>query len=249
MHGLCRACRRYRGQRDNKDQGKVERRRIMTVTRQRQYVWEFPVRLTHWLNVLCIVVLSVTGIYIGNPFMHAVSSKQYIMGWIRFIHFTAAYLFMMSVIIRLYWAIMGNRYARFRTWFPFSGRALSELGKEIKFYFLLSKEPPSVVGHTALGGLTMLLVFAGFLFQVFSGFAMYSVNHGGAIWTVLGGWLLGLMELQSIRLWHHIAMYLLVVFGIFHVYVAWYSDVNEKNSLMGSIFSGYKFPSGKEYDI
>jgi Ni/Fe-hydrogenase 1 B-type cytochrome subunit len=220
----------------------------MAVMRERRYVWEYPVRLSHWINVLCIVVLSVTGLYIGNPFMHAISSKQYLMGWIRFIHFTAAYLFLMSMIIRLYWAVMGNRYARFRTWFPFSGRELGELGREIKFYFLLSKEPPRVVGHTALGGLSMLAVFAGFIFQVISGFALYSVNHSGAIWTVLGGWMTGPMELQTIRLWHHIVMYLLITFGILHVYVAWYSDVHEKNGLIGSIFGGYKFTSGKEYD-
>ena len=27
------------------------------------YVWEWPVRLTHWLNAISIWVLSVTGIY------------------------------------------------------------------------------------------------------------------------------------------------------------------------------------------
>ena len=34
-----------------------------------RYVWEWPVRLTHWFNVIAIIVLSVTGFYIGNPFV------------------------------------------------------------------------------------------------------------------------------------------------------------------------------------
>ncbi|MDI6728564.1 MAG: cytochrome b/b6 domain-containing protein, partial [Thermodesulfovibrionales bacterium] len=63
---------------------------------KRVYVWEFPVRLTHWINVLGIASLSITGYYIGNPFVHAVSTDQYIMGWMRFIHFVAAYLFAVS---------------------------------------------------------------------------------------------------------------------------------------------------------
>ena len=31
--------------------------------KKKVYVWEFPVRLTHWLNVICLLVLSVTGFY------------------------------------------------------------------------------------------------------------------------------------------------------------------------------------------
>ena len=58
--------------------------------RNRVYAWEFPIRLTHWLNVLSILTLSVTGLYIGFPFIHATSADQYIMGTIRFVPFVAA---------------------------------------------------------------------------------------------------------------------------------------------------------------
>jgi Ni/Fe-hydrogenase 1 B-type cytochrome subunit len=218
------------------------------VSRQREYVWEFPVRFTHWINVLSILVLSVTGFYIGRPFIHATSSDQYIMGWIRVVHFITAYVFMMSMIIRLYWAFAGNRYASIRTWFPFSKREMSELGKEFKFYFMISKQPPRVVGHTAFGGFTMIAVFLIFFFMIGSGFALYSVNHSGAIWTFLGGWLTNYMTLQTIRLWHHLAMYGILAFAMLHVYISWYSDIHEKNGILGSIFGGYKFISTKEYD-
>ncbi|HDY70958.1 MAG TPA: Ni/Fe-hydrogenase, b-type cytochrome subunit, partial [Nitrospirae bacterium] len=40
---------------------------MMANERKRVYAWEFPVRLTHWINVLCIIALSITGFYIGNP--------------------------------------------------------------------------------------------------------------------------------------------------------------------------------------
>jgi hypothetical protein len=35
----------------------------------RKYVWEFPVRLCHWLNVLSITVLFATGLYISSPLL------------------------------------------------------------------------------------------------------------------------------------------------------------------------------------
>ena len=213
------------------------------------YVWEFPVRFTHWINVICLLALSITGFYVGNPFILAQSSDQYIMGWMRFIHFVSAYAFLMSMIIRLYWAFLGNKYAAIRTWFPFSSREMSEIFKEFKFYFFISKEPPSVVGHTAFGGLTMLIMFGVFFFEIISGFALYSVTHSGVIWTALGGWLLGFMSLQTVRLFHHLFMYAIIIFTLIHVYIVQYSNYHEKNGLMSSIFFGYKYASGNENDL
>jgi Ni,Fe-hydrogenase I cytochrome b subunit len=33
------------------------------------YVWEVPVRVTHWIIVGCVIVLSVTGAYIADLFL------------------------------------------------------------------------------------------------------------------------------------------------------------------------------------
>ena len=89
----------------------------------RVYVWEVPVRLTHWVNVLCIIVLSFTGYYIGNPYVR-VSSREaygpYFMGNMRFIHMLFAYIFIGSLLLRTYWAFFGgNQYAGWRALIPF----------------------------------------------------------------------------------------------------------------------------------
>ena len=80
----------------------------MQPNRIRVYAWEFPVRFTDWINVLCILAFCITGYYIGSPFMYALSTKQYIMGWMRFIHFTAGYALLLSLIIRIYWMFAGK---------------------------------------------------------------------------------------------------------------------------------------------
>lgn len=216
--------------------------------RKRVYVWEIPVRLTHWIFVLCILAFSFTGIYIGNPFIHALSSKQHIMGWMRFIHFIAGYLFLMSLILRLYWAFAGNKYAGYRVWFPFSGQKIKDVFGALKFYLLISRKPPFSAGHTALAGLTYLIVYLIFLFEIFSGFALYSVNHTGTVWYLLGGWMLGIMHLPAIRLYHHLFMYVILAFALFHIYIATFADAREKNGLLVSIFNGYKFVTGKEWE-
>lgn len=212
------------------------------------YVWEIPVRFTHWINVVCLIALSITGYYVSDPFIYAQSSDQYIMGWMRFIHFVAAYAFLMSLIIRLYWSFVGNKYARLSGIFPYSGKGGSEIPREIKFY-LTGKDAPSVVGHTALGGLAMFFIFWLFVFEIFSGFALYSVTHTGAIWTLLGGWLLSYMALPTIRLWHHLCMYAFIVFTLVHIYIVLYSDRLEENALLSSIFCGNKNVTGNERDI
>ncbi len=34
---------------------------------EKVYVYEAPVRLWHWINMLAILVLAITGYLIGNP--------------------------------------------------------------------------------------------------------------------------------------------------------------------------------------
>lgn len=228
--------------------GMKEKIKHGTMLRLRVYAWEFPVRFTHWLNAFSILILSVTGYYIGDPFIHAISSKQYIMGWVRFIHFVTAYVFLMSVIIRIYWSVMGNQFASWKESFPFSAKKFKEFTDAIKFYLFLRKEPPYVIGHTALASFTYFLIYLLFIFEIVSGFAIYSVTHSGLIWTLLGGWLLNIMYLPTIRLYHHFAMYIILAFVPLHIYATWYMDPHEKNGLVSSIFSGYKFVPEKELD-
>lgn len=221
----------------------------MQPNRIRVYAWEFPVRFTHWMNALCIVVFSVTGFYIGAPFMHAVSSDQYLMGWMRFLHFVTGYVFLLCMIIRIYWMFAGNKYASWRVFIPLTGRQREDMLAGLKFYLFMKKEPPYAVGHSAMASITYLFVFLLFFFEIASGFALYSQSHSGSVilW-LLGGWMFILMEAQTLRLLHHLVMYLLLVFTAIHVYIGWYLDSAEKNGVMGSIFGGYKFVTGKEWE-
>jgi Ni/Fe-hydrogenase 1 B-type cytochrome subunit len=55
------------------------------------------------------------------------------------------------------------------------------------------------------------------------------------------GWLPDLLGLQTVRLVHHLLMWAIVAFMVHHVYSALLVDHTERNGLMSSIFSGYKF--------
>lgn len=86
----------------------------------RVYVWDLPVRITHWLIATALVVLAVTGYYIGNPFMVASdpAGQEFVMGTVQAIHFFAAIVFTLSELSRIAWMFMGNRYARWNQLIP-----------------------------------------------------------------------------------------------------------------------------------
>jgi Ni/Fe-hydrogenase 1 B-type cytochrome subunit len=212
---------------------------------RRLYVWEIPVRLTHWVNVLSIVVLSVTGYYIGNPWI-LVSNREwygpFFMGNVRFIHFTFAFIFVASLALRTYWAFVGNEWASWRNLFPFlTADGRKALLDALKYYAFLRREPPEVIGHNALAGLTYAAIVTLYFIQVFTGFALLGETNPQGIWYQLTGWVFGIFPNQTLRLVHHLIMWLLIAFALHHVYSAFLVDSEEGNGLLSSIFSGFKF--------
>ena len=205
-----------------------------------EYVWEFPVRLTHWLNFLAIIILTFTGAYIGSPFMHPPPGEHFYMATIRFIHFVAAYVFTLSCLLRVYWAFSGNEYSRWRQFFPVTGRRRREIWDNVLFYMLLKRNPPPALGHSSTAVLSYLVLFFFFVVEIVTGFALYGQSHRGYLWTIMGGWLLSVISSPMIRLIHHLFMWLIVAFAVVHIYIAWLNDIAEKNGVMSSIFSGYK---------
>jgi Ni/Fe-hydrogenase 1 B-type cytochrome subunit len=208
-----------------------------------RYVWEWPVRLTHWVNATSIVVLAFTGLYIGHPFVTAPQTADYVMGWTRFVHFVFAYLFTVSIIARLIWATIGNQHCGWKVFFPWLYRdGRRNMWKMFKYYTFTSKElPQEIWGHNSLAAAAYSAVMILFLAQIATGFALYSQYAPGGFWNSIFGPLLVAIGAQWLRLIHHAIMWLLVGFAIHHIYSAWLMDVKERNGTMSSIFGGYKF--------
>jgi Ni/Fe-hydrogenase 1 B-type cytochrome subunit len=206
-----------------------------------KYVWEVPVRVTHWVNVLAIVTLSVTGIFIGTAKTLALEPSQFIMGWVRFVHFTAAYAFSVSVLARIYWMFRGNRYARWPEFFPvLTAEGRQRMLDTLKFYTFVSRKVPNVVGHNALAGTAYSVVFLLYLVMMGTGFALYGEHAPLSLIHMMTSWMFVLFSNQGVRLTHHMTMWFLIAFAIHHVYSAWLMDVKERGGVMSSIFGGYK---------
>ncbi|MGP6156094.1 MAG: Ni/Fe-hydrogenase, b-type cytochrome subunit [Vulcanimicrobiaceae bacterium] len=201
------------------------------------YVWELPVRLTHWINVIAIGVLSATGMYIATPFL---PGGAFTMRWAQAIHLLTGCIFASSVAFRLYFSLIGNRWASYRAFFPvFTAEGRASMKRTLLYYLFLRRRLPGGVGHNALAASTYTLVLALFLLEIVTGFAMLTFAWGGG-WSVAFGWIFHLASPQTVHLVHYMGMWLLLAFVVHHIYSATLFDVESREGEISSIISGYK---------
>lgn len=204
-------------------------------------VWQLPLRYIHWLFVLCIVMLSLTGLYIGRPFTFAGSNPAYFMGKVRFIHMLFAWIFMLTLAARIVFFFIGNKWARWDQFVPVSKVRRRWARQTLKYYLFLRHEPPPAIGHNPLAGLTYLVVYTLFLFQVLGGLALTTFGTQSGWKWFLGGWLVSVFGgIQNLRLAHHLVMWLLIAFGVHHLFSVILIDHEERSGLTSSMVSGVK---------
>ena len=214
-------------------------------TFRRLYVWELPVRFYHWVNAVCVFALMATGFLIGHPVRIAYADEayqQYWFGTVRLIHFIAAFVFFFNFLVRIYWGFVGNRYARWSNFIPHTGKQLREIVETLKIDILQVKMRGELaIGHNALAGFIYFLSFLVFLFQAFTGFALYS-SMSSSLLPRTFAWAVPLMGGDGVvRQWHHLFLWFFVVFTIIHVYLVFYHDFVEGRGTTSSMFGGWKF--------
>ncbi len=214
-------------------------------TIQRIYVWQWPVRMYHWINFLCVTVLCVTGYIIGRPltlFIAQDASFSYWFGTTRFLHFLAAFVFFFNFLFRIYWGFVGNEYARWHNFLPVRKSQFAEVINVLKVDILQARvQPMESVGHNALAGWTYFLSFLAFVFQCVTGFGMYAAMSNSKL-PHLFAWIVPLMGGDfAVRQWHHLMMWFFVIFAMVHVYLVFYHDYVEGRGVTSSMIGGWKF--------
>jgi Ni/Fe-hydrogenase 1 B-type cytochrome subunit len=212
------------------------------VGKQRIYVWELPVRLVHWVLFFSIIILSVTGYYIGDPFITAPgpAKAQFVMGWMRAIHLYTAAIFSAAVLFRLYWFFAGNRYARLSDFNPF--RRWRGFRQTFLYFCFLKPHPEVYPGHDALAAASYGFIFLIYLVLTATGLALYTVIAAAGSPFQVFDFLVPLFGgLQMARLIHPVCMYIVWIFVVIHVYSVVLWSMIEESGEIDSIFNGYKY--------
>lgn len=210
------------------------------------YVYEAPVRLWHWVHVCSFFTLAVTGYLIGNPLpsIGGEASEHFLMGNIRLIHFIAAYVFAIAFAVRIYWALVGNRWAREVFYLPIWRAAWwAGLFYEIRFMLFLTREQRKTLGHNPLAQLAMFLLNTlTTFFMIGSGFALYGEGLGEGSWADRWfGWITPLVGgSEATHNWHNMGMWILVTFTILHIYMAFRADIIGRQTSVSTMISGWR---------
>ena len=173
-------------------------------------VWDLPTRLFHWLLVVLMIGVFVTGLEGGNLIVWHGRLGVAIAGLLAF---------------RLVWGFVGSTYARFAHFVPGPGR--------IKAYL---KGEWEGLGHNPLGALSVLALLAVATFQVVSGLVSNDdIAVEGPLYVLVSkdtsDWLTGLHRLNIWLIGALVALHVAAV--LFYVHV-------KKDNLVKPMITGVK---------
>jgi Ni/Fe-hydrogenase 1 B-type cytochrome subunit len=212
------------------------------------YVYDAAVRLWHWVTALCIFALVATGYLIGSPppTLSGEASEHFLFGYIRLVHFAAGQVLGVMFLLRLYRALVGGPHARQIFYAPvWSFAWLKEVWFEIQWYLFLKPRAKDYVGHNPLAHLAMFFVFVlPLILMLLTGFALYAEGAGvDSLWYRAFGWVFAVFGWSSMTVHtvHHFGMWLIVLFSLIHMYMAFREDFTRRQTTVSAMVSGWRY--------
>ncbi len=213
--------------------------------RKYEYSWNLTYRIDHWVRALALAVLIFTGFYIHDPFISGGGPGSFpVMAWMRFAHFTAAYILILGLVVRVYLAFNSRFDADWRDFGIL--RNLRDIPDILPYYLFLKDTHKEYRRYNPLQALTYVFWVFLVIFLVLTGFALYRGQVFGFIpapdsfyWVnlLLGGE-------QNTRIWHFLAMWVFIITIAIHIYMATMTTWVRRDHTVRSMLSGYKIKAG-----
>jgi len=210
------------------------------------YVYDAATRIWHWVTALCIVVLGVTGYFIGSPLpsIGGEAYQHFLFGYIRMTHFIAGMILGVAFLMRIYRVFVGGPHARQIFYVPFWNlHWWKDLFGEVRWYLFMGK-PKEYIGHNPLAHFAMFAMFVlPTIVLLLTGFALYAEDAGvQSIWYRLFGWVFVVIgDSFAVHTWHNVAMWIVIIFSMVHMYMAIREDMTHRQTTISSMVSGWRF--------
>ena len=175
--------------------------------------------ITHWINLICMILLAFSGFYIHYPFFNG------FMGVARGMHFVAMYVILINLTFRIIAAFfvktagdLGSREREtdIKNWLP-QAKNRHQFGQTIKYYLFLRKEGVISAKYGSLQKIAYLATIPLTFIQAYTGFAIYGPSMDL-------GFFAGGLELvggpMNMRIIHYFMMWVFIVFTMIHAYLA-----------------------------
>ena len=204
-------------------------------------------RWHHWVRVLSIVVLTVTGFYIAAPFVTPISSPEptnFMQAYFRSWHEIFGFIMISMFIGKTYYFLFvkSNRMeirsckdiCNLRNWVD-----------QIGYYLLITKHPKLSGAYNVVQFLAYVAFYIMITGLIITGLVLYvHVYHqglGGILYEPMRIIEVAMGGLANVREVHHLLMWGVIFFIVAHVYMAVFNAVYGKEGTLDSIFSGYKW--------
>jgi cytochrome b len=180
-------------------------------------VWDFPVRLFHWVLVILLVTSYFSGRAGGD--------------WMK-VHFWSGYAILTLLLFRIVWGFIGSTTARFSDFVKGPSAAFRHLAE------LAGADRPREAGHNPLGGAMVLVLIFAVLAQVVAGLFSADTDTG-----VVTGPLSGLVAdkwIERATAFHAYWINILLILAGVHVLAAIVYLVWKRQNLIGAMIHGHK---------
>ena len=218
-------------------------------------------RIVHWLNVICMVVAVITGLYIGHPYYQSFIADpavdKYVMAWNRWGHFIVAIIFDVTAVL------IGYLYFFSRFEKPY--KKLIHTWKNIKEFcevFLnlitFNRRKNFDSSHSDSYNIVFFTIFHLLLvFMLLSGLQLYVHGLASGI-SSIGAWWPAMLHLATdwtlqvfggnmgVRIAHHTSMYLILVWVMCHIYYQIWRTIFWKEGDIAIVIGGSKFVREEE---
>ncbi|MCL1093251.1 cytochrome b/b6 domain-containing protein [Shewanella kaireitica] len=226
-------------------------------------VWDKPVRIFHWINVILITALMFIGlIMLFKPELGISGLPAKIK--LKELHTIIGYLFAINLLVRLVWGFAGNHFAKFASMRP----KISEVTAYKQR--LKIGENPQYLGHNPIGKFAVVTIMALLVVIMVTGLMragtdIYYPPFGGAVTRYIAA---DTVDPTTIKAYddtgvnldkkanikpykslagdiHLYSVYLLMLLILMHVIGVIFAELRHQPGVISAMFSGKKRIAGK----
>ncbi|MDR1975641.1 MAG: Ni/Fe-hydrogenase, b-type cytochrome subunit [Campylobacteraceae bacterium] len=206
-------------------------------------------RWVHWIRFFSIIALTVTGFYIAYVFVAPEVSSEptlFLQAKMRMVHEIFGFILIAITIYKTYIfffdkskvekleIVSAKDFVSPKAWIA-----------QIKYYLFLGEHPRlkgvynplQFAAYVMLYLMVALLSLTGLILYVH----IYHDGLGGALYPIMR-WFEALMGgLANVRVIHHIAMWVVLIFVPVHIYMVIFNSIKGKEGALDAVVSGLKF--------
>jgi len=222
-------------------------------------------RTIHWVNALSMVVAIATGLYIGAPYYQTLIAEgavdKYVMAWNRWAHFMVAIIFDVTSIVVAYLYFFSRFEKPYKKVLPTPAN-IKEFFEVALNLITLNRRKKFDSSHLDSFNAVYFAIFHLLLaWMLFTGLQLYvhglesgessigrwwpAILHLATDWTVsASAAMVGsgpVPSIMDVRISHHITMWLIVVWVLFHIYYQVWRTVFWQEGDIAIAFGGSKY--------